>query len=168
MWFVKRQVLILFRTMANLCLFTWCILCIWQKHLLIWVWIIYRIDSRDMLVASDPRGLFSVVSHRPWTISHQTLCHLQHVRGAVNKNRHSYSDRHYLRLQAVPSFWQNPSCRSEKNQWKKIDASAQHRNVGVMHMKRREFCSLGWQQFFHWLFVIWAIDFAEKERVLVD
>ena len=154
--------------MANLCLFTWCILCIWRKHLLIWVWIIYRIDSRDMLVASDPCGLFSVVSHCPWTISHQTLCHLQHVRGAVNKNRHSYSDRHYLRLQAVPSFWQNPSCRSEKNQWKKIDASAQHRNVGVMHMKRREFCSLGWQQFFHWLFVILAIDFAEKERVLVD
>lgn len=106
--------------MANLCLFTWCILCIWWKHLLIWVWIIYRIDSRDMLVASDPCGLFSVVSHCPWTISHQTLCHLQHVRGAVNKSRHSYSDRHYLRLQAVPSFWQNPSCRSEKNQWKKL------------------------------------------------
>ncbi|RMX56549.1 hypothetical protein pdam_00007186 [Pocillopora damicornis] len=37
------------------------------------------IDSCDLLVASDPCGLFSVVSHRPWTISHQTLCHLQHI-----------------------------------------------------------------------------------------
>ena len=155
--------------MANLCLFTWCILCIWRKHLLIWVWIIYRIDSRDMLVASDPCGLFSVVSHCPWTISHQTLCHLQHVRGAVNKSRHSYSDRHYLRLQAVPSFWQNPSCKSEKNQWKKNWCLCTAQKCGCeAYKKKRVPLSLLTTIFFTDLFVIWAIDFAEKEGVLVN
>lgn len=149
--------------MANLCLFTWCILWIWQKHLLIWVWIIYRINSRDMLVASDPCGLFSVVSHCPWTISHQTLCHLQHVRGAVNKNRHSYSDRHYLRLRAVPSFWQIHHVSQKKINEKKIDASAQHRNVGVRHIKRREFCSLCWQQFFSLIF-LWFGQLTLRKR----
>lgn len=34
-----------------------------------------------MLVAFNPCGLLSFVSHCPRTVSHQTLCHLQHVRG---------------------------------------------------------------------------------------
>ena len=46
---------------------------------------------------------------------------------------------------------------------KKIDASAQHRNVGVRHIKRREFRSLCWQQFFSLIF-LWFGQLTLRKR----
>ena len=162
MWFVKRQVLILFLWLIYVFLLD--VYCASDENIssyesesftgsiLVTCWL--------LLTHVD----FSVLYH---TVRGQSVIKLYVIYNMLEvqliKNRHSYSDRHYLRLQAVPSFWQNPSCRSEKNQWKKIDACAQHRNVGVMHIKRREFRSLCWQQFFS-LIYLWFGQLTSRKR----
>ena len=48
--------------------------------------IIFRVYCCDLLVTFNLCGRFSVVSHCARTVSYQTLCHLQHVRGTVCLN----------------------------------------------------------------------------------